>query len=159
MMVAYWLQVVLRDELGGWKTHLAPGSKRQEEESQQAIAQRAADIAAQQEADGDFDSAEVVVSDLLNDLDMMEIRAENARRFAEELDAIFEGSGTKKIAPARQQQIQALKRTLALKAERVGVMEQENLATVQQPDPRAESADQVQNLQFRIKHLFRAGAN
>ncbi|MHB0820138.1 LPD38 domain-containing protein [Stutzerimonas stutzeri] len=86
-----WLQEALRDELAGRKTHLAPGSKRQEEEAQKTIAQRAADIAAQQEADGGFDSAEVIVSDLLDDVDMMDIRAENARRFAEELDAIFEG--------------------------------------------------------------------
>jgi hypothetical protein len=84
-----WLQAALQDEASGSKTHFAPGSKRQEEEAVKAEEQRQADTAAQQEASGALDSAQAVESDLLDDTDLMEVRAEAAAKHTAELDAIF----------------------------------------------------------------------
>lgn len=138
-----WLQAAISDELSGRKTHLAPGSKRQEEETQQLIAQREADIAAQQEAAGDFDSAEVIVSDLLDDLDIMEIRAERARKFAEELDAIFEG-GTNENSTSTASADNRPAEDARTENGAGGSAGAREPGPVQQPDARAESTDEVE---------------
>ncbi len=138
-----WLQAAISDELSGRKTHLAPGSKRQEEETQQLIAQREADIAAQQEAAGDFDSAEVIVSDLLDDLDIMEIRAERARKFAEELDAIFEG-GTNENSTSTASADNRPAEDARTENGAGGSAGAGESGPVQQPDARAESPAEVE---------------
>lgn len=93
-----WLQSVIKDELGGIKKHYAPGSAKFESEMLQREADHHAaqaeqlneQLAAAEEDDG-WDSMEVVKSDLLDEHDLADIRRAEAQRFADELDAIFEG--------------------------------------------------------------------
>lgn len=93
-----WLQSVLGDHMSGRKEHFAPGSARQEAESLKQEADRQEARAAQEEADGGFDSAETIISDLLDDADLLEIRAAAAAQHAAELDEIFGDSPNETVA-------------------------------------------------------------
>lgn len=93
-----WLQQALRDEAGGIKTHAAPGSKLQEAQALKAEAERLEAQAAQEEEGGGFDSAETVTSDLLDDIDLLEIRATQAAAHAAELDAFFGDTPNETVA-------------------------------------------------------------
>lgn len=93
-----WLQSVLSDHMAGRKEHFAPGSARQEAEWLKQEADRQEARTVQEEADGGFDSAETVTSDLLDDYDLLEIRAAAAAQHAAELDEIFGDSPNETVA-------------------------------------------------------------
>ncbi|MGY8831150.1 MAG: hypothetical protein ACKVIS_16720, partial [Pseudomonadales bacterium] len=101
-----WLQQALRDEVGGMKTHAAPGSKLQEAQALKAEADRLEAQASQQEQSNDFDTAETVASDLLDDIDLLEIRAAAAAKHAADLDEIF-GDTPSESSPRTQAADQA----------------------------------------------------
>lgn len=137
-----WLQAALRDEAGGIRKHAAPGSKLQEEIALQAEARRQADIAAQEEAAGDFDSAESIKSDLLDDSDILEIRATRAAAFAAELDALFEDNSNEPVASTQSGDSSSAEtqRAEAESSRSAGAREQ---GALRRSDARAEGEDQV----------------
>lgn len=137
-----WLQAALRDEAGGIKKHAAPGSKLQEEISLKAEAQRQADIAAQEEAAGDFDSAASIKSDLLDDSDILEIRAARAAEFAAELDALFEDNSNEPVASTQSGDSNPAATQRAETESSAGARAGEQGA-LRRPDARAEGEDQV----------------
>lgn len=90
-----WLQEAVRAEYDGRKTHYAIGGAAHEAEMLQREADNyAAQVEQAQDQgieDDGWDSMEVVKSDLLDESDMLDLRSDEAKRFAQELDDIFEG--------------------------------------------------------------------
>lgn len=137
-----WLQRALRDEASGIKKHAAPGSKLQEEQAIKVETDRLEAQAAQEEASAEFDSAPSIKSDLLDDSDILEIRATRAAEFAAELDALFEDNSNEPVAsaPSADKPAEEAQRPEAESSGSDGAGEQ---GALRRPDTRAESESEV----------------
>lgn len=154
-----WLQAALGDQLAGRKEHFAPGSKRQEEQALKTEANRLEVQAAQEEAGGDFDSAETVVSDLLDDADLLEIRAAAATKHAAELDVIFGDSPNETVASTQSadRPTEGAQRTEAGESGSAGAGQRPQGS---QPDVRAESpAEETPSLELTTQTEASAAAD
>lgn len=137
-----WLQQALRDEAGGMKTRAAPGSKLQEEQAIKAEADRLEAQAAQEEAASEFDAAETVASDLLDDIDLLEIRRSTHEAFVAELDAIF-GDSPSESSPRTQAADQTADRIQGQSKDAGGSTGEGEPGAVRGADTRTESKSEV----------------